>query len=209
MKVLSSVNEVLTEYDGSRSAKDNITRLSIALNEKPVTLKALDESILCAIDDGEIESEIEESENFSAQIHEALVKLQSFQVAHDQQENVQEQESHQESKSSGNKSKLSKLTLNKFNGEPKRWQECFDSFCVAVHDNSAISAVEKFTYLRSLLEGKTARAISGLQLTSANCSAALEVLRERFVKKQIIINLHTESLIKLKPVNVISDIKGI
>ena len=56
VKVLSSVNEVL-----SRGAKDNITQLSIALNEKLVTLKALDESILCAVDDGEIESEIEES----------------------------------------------------------------------------------------------------------------------------------------------------
>ena len=73
----------------------------------------------------------------------------------------------------------------------------------------AISAVEKFTYLRSLVEGSAARAISGLQLTSANYSAALEVLRERFAQKQIIINSHMESLIKLKPVNVISDVKGI
>ena len=80
---------------------------------------------------------------------------------------------------------------------------------MAVHDNSAISAVEKFTYLRSLVEGSAPRAISGLQLTSANYSAALEVLRERFAQKQIIINSHIESLIKLKPVNVISDVKGI
>ena len=151
VKVLSSVNEVLSEYDGSRGVKDNITQLSIALNEKLVTLKALDESILCAVDDGEIESEIEESENFRAQIHEALVKLQSCQIAHDQQENVQEQETHQEPKSSGNKSKLLKLTLNKFNGNLKRWQEWWDSFCVAVHDNSTISAVEKFTYLLKVL----------------------------------------------------------
>ena len=91
-----------------------------------MTLKALDESILCAVDDGEIESEIEESENFRAQIHEALVKLQSCQIAHDQQENVQEQETHQEPKSSENKSKLPKLTLNKFNRDPKRWQEWWD-----------------------------------------------------------------------------------
>ena len=63
-KVLASVDEGLTEYDGSRSAKDRITRLSITLNEKLVTLKALDESILSAVDDGVIESEIEESKKF-------------------------------------------------------------------------------------------------------------------------------------------------
>lgn len=64
-KVLASVNEVLTEYDGSRSAKDKITGLSITLNEKLATLKALDENILSAVDDGEIEGEIDESENFA------------------------------------------------------------------------------------------------------------------------------------------------
>ena len=120
VEVMSSLNEVLSECDGSRGAKDNITRLSIALNEKLLTFKALDESVLCAVDDGEIESEIEESENFHVQIHEALVQLQSCQIAHDQKENVQSQETHQEPKSSGNKSKLPKLTLNKFNGDPKR-----------------------------------------------------------------------------------------
>ena len=79
------------------------------------------------VDDGEIESEIDESDNFRAQIHEALVKLPSCQVAHDQQKNVQKQETRQEPKSSGNKPKLPKLTLNKFNGDPKRWQEWWDS----------------------------------------------------------------------------------
>lgn len=207
-KVLASVDEVLTEYDGSRSAKDRITRLSITLNEKLVTLKALDESMLSAVEDGETESEIE-SENFRGQIHEALVKLQSCQVVHDQQENPQSQETHRETKSSGNKSKLPKLTLKKFNGNPKRWQEWWDSFCVAVHDNSAISTVEKFTYLRSLVEGSAAMAISGLQLTSANYDTALEVLKERFAQKQIIFNSHMESLLKLKPVNAMSDIRGI
>ena len=57
-KVFASVDEVLAEYDGSRSAKDRITRLSITLNEKLATLKALDESVLSAVDDGDIESEL-------------------------------------------------------------------------------------------------------------------------------------------------------
>ena len=80
---------------------------------------------------------------------------------------------------------------------------------MAVHDNSAISGVKKFTYLRSLVEGSAATAISGLQHTSANYSAALEVLRERFAQKEIILNFPMESLIKLKPVNVTSDVKEI
>ena len=42
----------------------------------------------------DIESEIEESENFCGKIHEALGKLQSCQVVHDQQENPQSEETH-------------------------------------------------------------------------------------------------------------------
>ena len=40
-------------------------------------------------------------------------------------------------------------------------------------------------------------AILGLQLTLANYDATLEVLKERFARKQIIINSHMESLLKL------------
>jgi len=138
-KVLGSVDEVLKKYDGSKSAKDRKTRLSITLNEKLVTLKALDESILFAVEDGETESEIEESENFCGQIYEPLVKLHGCQAVHYGKENPQSQETHQETKSSGNNSRLPKLTLSKLNGDPKRWQQWCDSFCVAVHDNSAIS----------------------------------------------------------------------
>ena len=100
------------------------------------------------------------------------------------QENVQEQETLQEPKPSGNKSKLPKLKLNKFNGDPKHWQEWWDSFCVAAHNNSAISAFEKFTALRSLVEGSRARAISRLQLTSANYSAALKFYEKDSLKNK-------------------------
>ena len=85
------------------------TCIVFSSSEKLVTLKALDESILYAVDYREIESKIDESENFHMQIHKALGKLQSCQVTHDQQENELKQETHYQPKLSGNKSKLLKL----------------------------------------------------------------------------------------------------
>ena len=49
-KVLASVDELLMDYDGSDTIKDKIKRITITLNEKLVTFKTLDESILVAID---------------------------------------------------------------------------------------------------------------------------------------------------------------
>ena len=73
-KVLASVDELLMDYDGSDTTKDKIKRITITLNEKLATLKALDESILAAIDEGNLEPETEESEEFRTRIHGALVK---------------------------------------------------------------------------------------------------------------------------------------
>ena len=65
-KLLASVDELLTDYDESDTTKDKIKRITITLNEKLATLKALDESISAAIDKGNLEPEIEESEEFRA-----------------------------------------------------------------------------------------------------------------------------------------------
>ena len=65
-KLLASVDELLMDYDESDTTKDKIKRITITLNEKLATLKALDESISAAIDKGNLEPEIEESEDFRA-----------------------------------------------------------------------------------------------------------------------------------------------
>ena len=65
-KLLASVDELLMDYDESDTTKDKIKRITITLNEKLATLKALDESISAAIDKGNLEPEIEESEEFRA-----------------------------------------------------------------------------------------------------------------------------------------------
>ena len=65
-KVLASVAELFMDYDRSDTTKEKIKRITITLNEKLATLKALDKSILATIDEGNLELEIEESEEFHA-----------------------------------------------------------------------------------------------------------------------------------------------
>ena len=77
------------DYDESDTTKDKIKRITITLNEKLATLKALDESISAAIDKGNLEPEIEESEEFRAWIHGALFKLQKWGKSHGKQESLQ------------------------------------------------------------------------------------------------------------------------
>ena len=60
--MLAAVDEALSEFDGSVVAKDKVTRIIITLNDKLATLKSLDESILAAVEEPNIVTEVEESE---------------------------------------------------------------------------------------------------------------------------------------------------
>ena len=51
------------------------------LTKNLATLKSLDESILAAVEEPNIVTQVEESEEFRAQIHDALVKLQRCQTS--------------------------------------------------------------------------------------------------------------------------------
>ena len=97
--------------------------------------------------------------------------------------------------------KLPKLVLSKFKGNVANWTGFWDSYQVAVHDNTLLSTIDKFNYLNSLLEGAAARAIQGLSLTSANYEHAIALLKERFGKPQRVITSHMDELLKIPSCN--------
>ena len=208
-KVLASVDELLMDYDGSDTTKDKIKQITITLNEKLATLKALDKSILATTDEGNLEPEIEESEEFRARIHGALVKLHKCKNSYGKQESPQGSPGGSVPSSSSNGAKLPTLHIKRFAGDPKNWQTFWDLFSSAVHKNASLTNVDKFNYLRTLLDGPALNSIIGLPLTELNYKEAIEILTDRFGNKQIIISSHMEALLKLQPVNAMSNVKGI
>ena len=68
--------------------------------------------------------------------------------------------------------KLPKISLPHFRGNLTRWTAFWDSFHSAIHTNDRLSAIDKFNYLRLLLEGTAYDAIAGLALSAANYGEA-------------------------------------
>ena len=105
-------------------------------------------------------------------------------------------------------SRLPKLDLPRFSGEPLEWQTFWDSFQAAVHSNTKLTGVEKFNYLRSLLDGEASRTVSGFTLTNTNYEQSISLLEARFGKKQRIINAHMKALWNLPtPSNTASSLR--
>ena len=101
----------------------------------------------------------------------------------------------------GAKVKLPKISLPRFSGNPVKWSSFWDSYQSAVHFNPDLSNVDKFNYLRSLLDGAAFDAIAGLTLSSANYQQAIEIIRKRFGNKQVIISKHMDTLMNMDAIS--------
>lgn len=109
----------------------------------------------------------------------------------------------------GGKVKLPKISLPHFKGNRIYWTAFWDSYESAVHLNRPLSDVDKFNYLRSLLEKSAYDAIAGLTLSSANYGEAIEILKKRFGNRQMIISRHMEILLNLSVVVGEHDLRGV
>ncbi|XP_042147414.1 uncharacterized protein LOC121836553 [Ixodes scapularis] len=102
--------------------------------------------------------------------------------------------------------KLPKLELQRFDGEKLNWLPFWEQFRQAIHDNIELSGVEKFLYLRTVLTGKAAAAVSGIQATESSYAYAVELLKERFGKKDVLVQEHLTQLLNLPKVKALSDV---
>ncbi|GFT08956.1 DUF1758 domain-containing protein [Trichonephila clavipes] len=100
-----------------------------------------------------------------------------------------------------NQPRLPKLTLESFSGKdissfPSFWAR----FKSAVHKNSSLNDVDKFSYLKSVVTSDAELAIRGLTLTSENYAKAIKILENRFGRKELIVDFHMNRLLNLTPV---------
>ena len=91
-----------------------------------------------------------------------------------------------------NVSRLPKLTLPTFSGDPLQWKTFWDSFNAAVHSNVGLSGVQKFNYLRAQLHGDAAHVIAGFPLTDSNYAQSVTLLKDRFRQPYKLVNVHME-----------------
>lgn len=211
------INEATPLFEGERTEK-SIIRLKIIdeqLTEKLKVLRGFDEEVLTLIDVKDIENDVLEAEAIADKVSQVCGEIKAYLSKPDKlmtsktaavspKKDTETSEAARKDvprlESSG-RPKLPKLYLPKFSGEIIQFQTFLESFTSAVHLNPDLSVIDKFNYLKGLVEGPAASAIQGLTLSEANYKAALELLKDRFGKKQTIIAAHMEELVKLPSCN--------
>ena len=81
--------------------------------------------------------------------------------------------------------KLPKINLPVFDGNILYWQEFWDVVNSSVHEQE-VPNVTKFVYLKGSLHGTAAAVIGSISITSDNYDIDIELLKEKFGKREVI-----------------------
>ena len=220
MKLCNCIGERLADGTVSYDVfylKDNIQ----TIQQKIESLKKLDEEIIDLMENcdddkvqGRMESEIEGSDSVRTDLNRIVDRMEDALKQLSPPPPIQQQmptqgqnvfpglyasTSHFQASSPSPKktAKLPKLEVKKFSGRIQEWQEFWDSFEIANDKNESLAAVDKFAYLRSLVVEPARSTIAGFSLTSANYTAAMEVLKRRYGKETAIQRAHVNDLLNL------------
>ena len=201
-KRLQEVNEVLAAIEsGATADPSKLVPFKLTLQEKLDTLKRLDNEILDLVeDDMALVQEIEQADAFNQDIYEALVKIERHNTTPSHSGTGTGHAPGEPRTHSISRAKLPKLTLRAFDGDLTSWTTFWDSYEAAVHKNPDLSEIDKFTYLKTLVEKSAREAINGLTLTAANYHEAVSILEKRFGNKQTIISKHMDMLLNIEAV---------
>lgn len=224
-KIVSASAELLEVYDDERKLEAAQMRDNVL--ECVATIQKIDEEILDIIAEDkdstseDITSEVEEAARVSSDAK-RMAKLLSEKLHGGELSGEQTQLNN--FFSSGNATvsdtsnlpigktvcaKLPKLHVKRFHGNICEWQEFWDSFESAIHANSGLSEVDKFNYLRGLVDEPAKSCIAGYSLTTANYKAAVEALRERYGKPSAVQRAHVQRLMSMDRVRDENDVRSL
>ena len=108
-----------------------------------------------------------------------------------------------------NVSKLPKIELPVFKGDPLKWQGFWDQFQTSIHNNERITDIDRFNFLKRYLGGEALDSVQGLNLNSENYKEAIELLTDRYGNEQVLISAHMQSLLKIQKVRSKDNVKGL
>ena len=212
-QVIKKISDVINsdEYQDVNNSKIQLLSSKETLRQKMETLTKLHENALDLItEQGLVEEEIVDDSTFKMTIQENIVKIDQWISECESKEIVRTTDNRRADPNSKIKSaRLPKLELKRFGGDPLEWYMFWDTFESAIDKNEGLDDVSKFSYLKSVLDGKAADCVKGLALTASNYMNAVELLRDRFADPQVVITANMDVLISLEAVTSAKDITSL
>ena len=175
------------------------------------TLRQLDSEIVNLLEDeAAVVDNIEQADTFKEGVYSTMIRIERYlETAKSTTTEAGSRDRPAKPLFNSSEVRLPKLTIRPFSGDLAGWTTFWDSYQTAIHDNHDLSAIDKFNYLRSLLQGSALESIAGLNLSSSNYEEVIAILKKRFGNKQRIIARHMDLLLNVDPVKAEHDLKSL
>ncbi|XP_057317064.1 uncharacterized protein LOC130660127 [Hydractinia symbiolongicarpus] len=204
-KLITRGETIISSYTDNVADVRQIESIRDTLMEKIAKVAELNESIMdCLTEQDDIDKEEDSSTEEMMMLKDKLRLFESFLEKRSAKKDFSEAGS---TFSHSKLIKLPRLHLQPFDGHPENWSTFWDSFECAVHTNDDISDVQKMTYLKNLVEGPAASCIAGFRLSNENYKTVVDLLKERYNNKQLLISAHMKKLLKLEQANNLTNIE--
>ncbi|KAG1953542.1 hypothetical protein F2P79_010032 [Pimephales promelas] len=190
--------DIETEVSKEDPVVDRLCELLAVLSAKEETLLELDPEIEEHTDAEDLENEVVDAEEYGQRVISAKARVRR--VMQRVRENTDRRPRDAAPARRGQTVKLPELIINKFSGDISLWQDFWNQFETAIHRNDALSKTEKFNYLKTYVAGAASKAIAGLMLTDSNYDHAIDLLQNRFGRKDLLIDAHVTKSSNLCPV---------
>jgi len=208
-KLLQSVGELLSTTEPL--SDDNVVTLRDLLEQlqrKQDLIAELDGKILEATEEEDIEAEVLQAKETNSTILTAKARITSRLKSVASVETTSTPPPPPVEHPCESITRLPKLDLPHFAGNPLNWQPFWDCFKAAVDSNRSLTDVQKLSYLRAQLQGEASRVIAGFQLTNASYADSVRLLQERFGQPYKQIDAHYQALLDLPgPTNSLSSLR--
>ncbi|GFW75420.1 integrase catalytic domain-containing protein [Trichonephila clavipes] len=102
---------------------------------------------------------------------------------------------------------LPKITILKFSGNISEWLTFWNSYETSIDKNESLDNVSKFNYLKTHLTGTALETIGCFSISQENYVKAIDLLEQRFGRKETLINIHMNQLETL-PLRRSNDVKS-
>lgn len=176
---------------------NNLERLSVELNKFDDQILPL---VLAQGDEDKYEAEYTKVETYRVHLETARVEVTDF-LRNKAKKESDEMSSCTKCSSPGSSRKklhLPKIEIKRFGGEIKDWLSFWSQF-KRIHEDNEIEAEDKFQYLiQAMIVGSKARdVIESFPATAKNYEKAIDVLKKRFGREELLIEHYVRELISL------------
>lgn len=96
---------------------------------------------------------------------------------------------------------LPKISLPIFNGEYNNWLIFKETFTALIHDNTQLTNIEKYHYLKSALKEHASNTINKVVFSSEGYTIAWNALLTRYDNNRMLIDHHIKGLFNLQSLN--------